>query len=615
MANVSLNQGHQANLARTSFDLSQSHAFTASTGMILPVYSHLLNVGEKAYLNSSWIVRTNPLVTAAMADIHLDVDWFFVPMSMLFTLWPSMRYMTNDPISDNFVETLNGVPNIRTNGGYFPIYPIDQFLGYNNPESSVDYVMTNDGFGAPSNVGVPAMNRFRLADMLGFDPMPALYPAVSDSVPRSNPNVFPYKALAYQCIYQNFYRSDIWERKNVKSYNCDSAAHTTVTPSGQNNPFVLRFRQRRFDYFNNVTPTPVISGMNLIGGINTQSTNLTSVLENYVRFNQTLFDFNNALTTSGGDDANIMSGQLNPDVRGSAAEFNLDSESISINALRSAFALDKLSRIIGMSKKDYDSQILAHFGFKVPHDDKHDITHIFHQHSLLHIGEILSSADTYNASTNSGSSLGSVGGRGYGLVQKDKHYHKFTAPVDGVIMACVTAVPDFRYFGTFDKQNSLARNFDLYTPEIDKLGKQPLFGYEARARFDSLPNSVDTSVVAWQFRYAQWKQKYNRSSFAFAYGGRKSGVNVYSPWVLAETPYMTDWNEIGMSAVGLDTQICPPWALNGIMQVNYNMSFSDSFRASPWMIYQTDPFICDFTADVRVLSTMSPTGEPDLGQF
>ena len=38
------------------------------------------------------------------------------------------------------------------------------------------------------------------------------------------------------------------------------------------------------------------------------------------------------------------------------------------------FAVEKLLRITGRARKDYDSQVLAHLGFKVPHDVKHELT-------------------------------------------------------------------------------------------------------------------------------------------------------------------------------------------------------------------------------------------------
>ena len=96
MANLKNAPAHTAHLARSSFPMDQGFVYTASTGMILPTYSDLINVGESLYINSSLGVRTQPLVTAAMCDVHVNLDWFFVPVSKLYTLFPSLRYLTTD---------------------------------------------------------------------------------------------------------------------------------------------------------------------------------------------------------------------------------------------------------------------------------------------------------------------------------------------------------------------------------------------------------------------------------------------------------------------------------------------------------------------------------------
>ena len=62
---------------------------------------------------------------------------------------------------------------------------------------------------------------------------------------------------------------------------------------------------------------------------------------------------------------------------------------------------------------------------------KHQITYLGTSKSLLHIGPVISTADT--ATENGGAALGSVAGQGY-IIMKGKKI-KFTAPVDGVFMS------------------------------------------------------------------------------------------------------------------------------------------------------------------------------------
>lgn len=603
MSNLLKAPRHEAHLARSSFSMGQSFTYTASTGMILPLYSDLLNVGESVYLNSSLMVRTQPLVTAALCDIHINVDWFFVPISKLFTLFPSLRYQTNDPISDFFnVDANNPAVN-----GRLPLFNLDKHLYCTGQLSAPGTTYYEKGLG--ERFGAQSLNCFRLADMLGYNPMAAFTPQTSSNV--INPKVFPWRALAYQCIYQEHFRNDMYERKNTKSYNVDSlyASESADETYFFRDLFYLRFCQRHKDYFNIVRPQPYLSAINLIGdtSVDEPSYDLTPFSSLIGRIESDLAGSVPRARDNSFKNAVIPAGQLG-DVNSDANSFTTTSFTNSTSDLRVSFAAEKLLRIIGMSKKDYDSQVLAHFGFKVPHDVKHEITHIDNQHGIMHIGEVISTADTYDGSN--GSALGQVGGKGYGIINFRKKMKKFTAPVDGVLMAVSTLVSDNTYIGGFDKQNAVAYMDNFFTPEFDKLGAEPMFAYETAY----LPSSSDkySKRLGWNYRYQQWKMKYNRASMAFyAPIPGDEGVNVYSPWVASQRPLGFD-NDSFFPRPTFQNFLCTPHDIDNIMVVPYNGKYSNEMQNTPWLLYQTDPFICNFVADVKKLSTMSPTGDPDL---
>ena len=253
---------HDAHLSRFPHDMSQLFGFTMSTGMILPMFKDFLNVGETVYLKHSMIARTQPIITAAMADVHFYVDWFFVPATMLFTPFGQYRWQTNDFISDQFS---NGDANVSD--GCFPLFDIDYQLGYKSASNESDSTTYLYG-GYSSSFGTHMQNSFRLADHLGYNPTAALYVRPSGNK-RYNPNVFPIFALAYQSIYQKYYRDETWERLNIRSYNIDSDyqnpstfGHNTVNAR---NLFQLRFANWKKDYFTSVRPQPYLSSLNLLG--------------------------------------------------------------------------------------------------------------------------------------------------------------------------------------------------------------------------------------------------------------------------------------------------------------------------------------------------------------
>ena len=114
---------YQAHLPRTGFDMSQAFAFTSAPGMILPVYQDLLNVGETVYLNGSLFGRTQNLLNASMCDVDFYIDWFFVPLPMLYQLFPSIRYQTNDYFRSSFQN------EVSSNGTYLPLAYMNELVG------------------------------------------------------------------------------------------------------------------------------------------------------------------------------------------------------------------------------------------------------------------------------------------------------------------------------------------------------------------------------------------------------------------------------------------------------------------------------------------------------
>lgn len=662
MANLTNMLEHVAKLPRSGFDVSQSFAFTASTGMILPVYSEFLNSSERVTISTDFFARTQPLVTAAMADVDVYLDWFFVPMQMLYTPWGQIRWQTNDYLSSAVME-LGGdtSPLSPANPGGFPLLDVDSSLDCYNSDASLSFNRPAFFSPLPTNLESPdsalyfsndstfgfdssAKSLFRVADCLGFNPYSVFKgyyetsPSASD--PTSpygeaawNPNVFPWKALAYQCIYQNWFRNDDFEVRDVKSYNWDwlAKAGSAVSLAGDpRNPFTLRYADYRKDYFTSVKPSPLFSSMNMLFGYtmggspsyNQSPAAILSQVDNYLSVADGS-PTNSGLGTPTGSlilGEQGLPGSLNSNMTqvtesfdsGSSFSYPYFSQTAS---LRSLFAVEKLLRITGRAAKTYDAQTLAHFGFKVPHDVKHDITHLHSSHGMLHIGEVVSTADTYSTSgsVNQGSSLGEISGKGYVSIHDD-HKTKFTAPVDGALMCVFRAIPRLRVVNAFDKQNSITNRLDLFIPEYDKLGMQPLYNYEV---FPFIAADGNISQVGWQLRYQQFKQKYDRVSAAFSAttSAKFSGViNQYSAWVLSYTPFRDALNAtVGLSNFNGSYLKCPPTALNTIMAVEYSPTVNvDSFITAPWTAFYTDPFICDFRANVKKVSPMSPTGEPDM---
>lgn len=622
----------QAHLSRHGFNMSQSFGFTSSTGMILPTYYDFLNAGEAVYGSGSLFSRTQPLVTAAMADVDVFLDWFFVPMSMLLTEFPSMRYMTNDLLSSNYIfnqgasgSGLDQQP-YTSQSGNFPVINFNSVFNVFSPSA----FYTGDG-SQDSRFDCLGCGTFRLFNHLGLNPYIAFSSTKTPEEVLEHdavmPNIFPAYLAAYQCIFHNFdgFRIDSRHRRRVVDFNLDCINHPN-TQAGQASTiynsnaglYRLRYAPLYRDYFTSVKPAPIISAVNLSGnsGSGDRPVEVLRKINDY--FGSNPFNTQNTLGSqvsggSSGIDLDSITPQAGQAVNGGGAiQFsgypgNTTNNNLSTANIRQMFAVEKLLRIVGRTRKDYDSQILAHFGFKVPHDVKHEITHIRRDSALLHIGEVTSTADTVNSDSElGGSALGEISGKGYVNIKGKKF--KFTAPCDGIIMCLYHCVPRVRYFGTYDKQNNFTSRLDLFTPELDRLGMQPLYVYEAEMG----GAGVTSARVGWQYRYEQWKRKYDRVTEAFAAPtDQYNFVNQQSTWMLGRLPFNAASSVVETNLTAADFY-CPPTALDNIMVMKYMNVWNDNYRLRPWLMFVTDPFINDFFAEVKKVSVMSPSGEPDL---
>lgn len=637
---------HENHLSRHAHNVGSGYTTTLVPGQLRCVYFDVLSPSESIYYKTKAFSRLQEVVTAFLGEIDIHLDYFFVPLQMLYTPFGQVFAQTNDVISENF-STLGQLGD--ENSDYFPTVSVvdavhqrtNQFM--ENGESwGMSLMRLLDDFD---------LNPYNVLDLTQFQKATGDVP--SEHVPQCfcyNPNITPWIPAAYQAIYQKYYRNESFERLRVPSYNFDSAYGDGQINASGRGMFNMRYCQRPSDYFTDVKVSPLYSAVNAFakGSANlTDSSNAggtyrgTEVLGKvnqwlvggntysdgfYLGKNNENFDVSEYYT----DYVQVANDNLS--FAGSVVDkFNSFNNA---SAIRTLFAVDKFLRVYGRAGKTYDDQILAHFGFKVPHDVKHDLTH------LKHYRFVLTSEPVYSSSaTPDGSLLGQVGGQGAAKIETDGE--KFTAPVHGVFMCIAHAVTKPRYYNTFNKLHLLNNRLAFPIPEYDKLGLQPQYMFEAHPIFFALNSEIHTADVnmskrlGWQYRYEEFKKKYNRISLAYIpslpnqqapdteISMQDAGANAFNPWVLSReaSNYITN-GIIGQddSGIGFDDYnnltaslyFERPDALNNIMVVSYDGTWKNDYFKSPWLAFQQDPLIFDYKCDVKKVSWMSETGEPDL---
>lgn len=580
---------YRAKMPRQPHDVSQSTAYTCCPGALNPVYYDMLHTGDELFFSASQFTRLNPMVTQALGQIDVHLDYFFVPLTVMYTPSSSLFYQTDDLLSSLVdKDTLN-----KTN---FPVCDLANYVFDILPSANAHYGISSL---LPSQFDCLLKSVVRMIDFLDLS-VDGVLALISNGAPISTyPKFTPWFALAYQAVYQLYYRNDDREVKNYhynidKYYNGDDIELSRAKKS----IFEINYVSRAKDYFNSVKVSPISSSTSLLSA---------SALDDlYSQTNLWLSNSINRIADS--DNVDIALGQYSTAVRN-------EDNFVNTGAIRSMFMVEKLLRVIGRSEKNYESQFLAHYGIKIPHDVMHNITHIGHDMVSLNPESVRSTANTYDSATGQGSALGEIGGQCSGMLTGSKK--SFTAPFHGVFLCISHIVPRRRYVLGLNKLHMLNSPDKFWQPEFDKKGMEPIFGYEAYFYGDE-----DLSVrLGWQFAYEMFKRKSDRVMRAFKPSpNQRYLVNTYAPWVISSVPYGHLLNDGSNRYIFNDT-IEPYDLLVSPNDLNVNMIVPHSTASpepdgdgqyQPWTFYQTDPFICDFNLNCKKVNMMSEYGEPEL---
>lgn len=566
MANLLKSPSHVAQIGYNGFDMSNLLKFTSTTGELLPVYYDVLYPGDKVTCKSELKTRTLPLNTAAMCNINEYIDWFFVPFDQLYSLFSQKYYGIEDLHSDFFAN--------NTGFTIFPTFTAQAFnSAYSQLRSEVDSYF---GMSHSSLKGTS----LRLFELLGVP----LHNYGNDSVERYGNAFNPMLFLAYQKIYNDYYRLSDREACDVTSFNVDKFFAGSIN-SPLSSIFRLRYRPWKKDFFTNLYVSPLFSG---------DSENSSLPANVGYLFHQWLSNYN-GLETLGPDGS--AGGETSVALTTPEAGTYYPGNSIlSTSAIRSAFASQKLLEITRRAGKHVDDQTLAHFGVRVDPLHSHEVVYIGGTSSSIMIGDVVSTAETSEAP------LGQLGGKGYNY-NKSREF-KFTnhMPCPGILMAIYSAAPDVDYKQLgLDKFNAYVSDADWFRPEFDNLGMQPFFRYQSFYYFpnNNQQSSVNSEILGWQYRFTESKMKYNRIC-----GGLARSLD-----------YWTTYRNYLFNT--LESFLVSPYALDSIMVKGYefdgtldpSISVDGENQSS---LFDSDPLIHELYFDVRKASKMSSYGLENL---
>lgn len=622
MANIMQQKNVRNHVHRNGFDLSRKSAFTAKVGELLPCFVMETLPGDHIDIDTQGFTRTTPIDSAAYTRIKEYVDFYYVPYHLLWDKFNSWIVQTGNPTYAR---------SITENAGGFSTSPyitdkdlVEYYdalmLVERQAQSSSQSMNTNRG------LDVCGLNRrqqsLKLMDLLGYGYVSNVflkYPKASDVsvTPFSTPTALsPWRFLAYQKIYQDFYRDSQWETAKPWTYNLDyilqdsdthiniSSLITDLSQNGlnaksiYNSPFDLRYANWQKDLVMGLQPSSQFGDVAFAGP-------LLGNLGVDVPF------------ISSGDNTHVLStrvsnsnpigqiGNYSPNQFFHLSDVN-NTSGISVFAIRQAEALQKWKEIAQSGSLDFKEQLKKHWNVDVS-DEASDLCRWLGGNSnMIEIGEVT------NTSLSTPQDSADIKGRGVG---SHKGHIKFDAKHYGVVIGIYHAVPllDYSSNMSFDRQLTKVKATDFAIPEMDSIGMQESFAFESIAfGFNqSLGSSstnpmlgINKSVTGYAPRYIEYKTAVDKVFGGFAHGG-------YPSWVApVDFDYLnfmliTNLREHGIVVNSYYSYILKkvcPFVLNPIFLAQVDSNFDGTFG--------NDQLLCNYYFDTKVVRNLSESGLP-----
>lgn len=542
MANVMNMVNLKNNVHRSGFDLSRRNCFTAKVGEILPVMCEEVLPGDKWRVNMREFMRTAPLQTASFGRVRQYYDFYFVPYSLLW-----------DKFESWIVQTKNAfhAQSLITPADEFPTQPYFTFQEYldilsdmsSKPDSyyndtGVDFDDTDGSFVAYGAKKLMAYLNYPVSESRGM---------------TSDFAMNPFPLLAYQKIYQDYFRFSQWEDAAPWTYNLDYILTKdrlkldmqdikNYTTSSLPTMFTLRYCNLDKDYFNGLLPTPQYGDTAIAGPLTGDFSGLSAVWATTGNSADMSFQIGphqqgakfyplgyDATSSSAGAPVDLKTPRLDGyqgSPVSSVLKFLRPSDKklvlpvtgsdmtvgLSILILRQAEALQKWKEITLSGDLDYKTQLQKHWGVNISDDNSYMCKYLGGISNNLDVSEVINNNITADNKAE-------IAGKG---VSASSGNINFTSHQYGLIMCVYHCKPiiEWNANNVMPRMLTKTKATDYAIPEFDQIGMQSVLHNEFL--YDSQSNWA--KPIGYAPRYVEYK-----TSFDIVHGAFQ---NTLRYWVL-----------------------------------------------------------------------------------
>ena len=580
MANIMNMVNIKNNVHRSGFDLSRRNCFTAKVGEIIPVMCEEVLPGDKWKINVREFMRTAPVQTASFGRVRQYYDFYFVPYNLLWDKWESWIMQTKQAFH---------AKSILSSADEFPTHP---YMSMNEMLALFTDMQDHDSnyyldYSAPVRVEgtTPAYDgTSRLMSYLG-------YPLTKSSGISGDLALNPFPVLAYQKIYQDYFRFSQWEDAAPWTYNLDYILASNALKlqlgviknagSGIPSMFTLRYCSLDKDYFNGLLPTPQygdtaiagpLSGKGFVVSSGQYRSDISFTLDKLS--NSNLQNHPVAVGKNGGvvgfaSDSRDDPSQLSAVIKSAYLSSPSGSEwrvgagdlGLSILLLRQAEALQKWKEITLSGDLDYRTQLQKHWNVNVSEDNSYMCKYLGGIANNLDISEVV------NTNLDSPDSEAEIHGKG---VSASNGNINFSSHQYGLIMCVYHCKPiiEWNANNLLPRMLTKTKATDYAIPEFDQIGMESVL----RGQFIYNAAQNWSSPIGYAPRYIDYK-----TTVDVVHGEFQDSLK---PWVIPHTLSMTFGNNINFKTFKVD-----PAVLDNMFGVA--ASEADQFRCTAYFDIKT----------------------------